>query len=408
MNVTLLSRRPAGTSFVLLAILCVCAGAGCHPGWRRWGLEGPYGRKEIRAIWVTRWDYKTPTEIAAVMENSKSAGFNTVYFQVRGAGTAFYRSRIEPWAEELGGRDPGFDPLAIACREGHRRGVKVHAWVNVMPGWHGDKPPRNPKQLYHAHPDWFWYDAQGRRQPLGWYCSLNPCNPTVRKYLTAVMREIVAEYPVDGLHLDYIRFPNEWNDSYNNIGHVPDYPRDRRTQAAFRRQTGATPESDPQKWNDWRTEQVTQLVRDIRKMMLRVRPKAVLTAAVGAVPEESRRNHFQDSRRWIVEGLVDGLCPMNYASEMGTFAQRLTIWSRYSDDVAVIPGVMFDKRPPATVLEQVRRARRSSGHFAAFAYNSLFERRDGSGRAATDGQSASRAALRRAVVPAVRGLASFR
>ena len=197
-------------------LILLLVSSGCHG--RRSGLARGYGSEPIRAIWVTRWDYKTPGDIARVMDNCKVAGFNTVLFQVRGNGTAFYRSRIEPWADELGGRDPGFDPLAIAIEEAHRRGLSLHAWVNVIPGWRGDTPPTNPRQRYNAHADWFWRDAAGRRQPLGWYVSLNPCYPKVRRYLTAVMQEIVANYPVDGLHLDYIRFPNEWNDSYPRGG----------------------------------------------------------------------------------------------------------------------------------------------------------------------------------------------
>ncbi len=97
---------------VSLILLATLVSTGCHGG--RFGLFGAYGSQPIRAIWVTRWDYKSPADIARVMDNCKSAGFNTVLFQVRGAGTVFYPSRIEPWAEEFGGRDPGFDPLGVA------------------------------------------------------------------------------------------------------------------------------------------------------------------------------------------------------------------------------------------------------------------------------------------------------
>ena len=283
---------------------------GCQPGLRRGGSAGGFPpRDSIRAIWVTRWDYKTPADIARIMDNCRQTGFNTVLFQVRGHGTACYRSRIEPWADELGGRDPGFDPLAVACREAHRRGLGLHAWVNVMPGWRGKRPPKDPRQLYHAHPDWFWRDAAGRRQPPGWYVSVNPCYPEVRRYLVAVMQEIATRYPVDGLHLDYIRFPNEWNSSYPQGAKVPDYPRDPRTLALFRQATGRTPEQAPAAWDDWRTAQVTQLLREIRTMQRRTRPRIALSAAVGADPALARRTHFQDARRWMAERLVDAVFP---------------------------------------------------------------------------------------------------
>ncbi len=392
---TIRSRWIPALAMTGLALL-----SGCQAG--RWKLEPQDGSDTVRAVWVTRWDFKSPSDIARVMDNSKSAGFNTVLFQVRGAGTVLYRSRIEPWADELGGRDPGFDPLTVACAEGHKRGLSVHAWVNVLPGWHGDKPPKNPKQLYNARPDWFWRDAQGRRQPLGWYSSLNPCYPEVRGYLASVMKEIAAKYPVDGVHLDYIRFPNEWSKAYEGWAGVPDYPRDPRTIAMFRKATGKLPDEAPAVWIQWRTDQVTQLVRDIRSATSKARPKAALTVAVGSLPQEHRRNHFQDAQRWVAEGLVDGVFPMNYSSDLSTYSQRLAAWQPAKEKVPVVTGVMFDKRDPGLVSAQVARANQATTHFCAFAYNSLFERLDRNGRPISDEQSPSRAALRKQIIPQIR------
>ena len=401
--------RFTGFALMTTSLAFVCW-YGCDGTGRR-GAAAPRTTGPIRAIWVTRWDYKNPADIAAVMDNCRSAGFNTILFQVRGAGTAFYRSRIEPWADELGGRDPGFDPLAVACREGHRRGLAVHAWVNVIPGFRGKKPPKSRRQLYNAHPDWFWHDARGRREPLGWYNNLNPCLPEVRRYLVAVMREI-AKYPIDGIHMDYIRFPNEWNDAYPTGARVPDYPRDRRTLALFKRATGKTPDGAPKLWNRWRTDQITRLVRDIRRGVRKVNQHAVLTAAVGAFPEDAKRKHFQDARRWVAEGLVDALYPMNYAANMRTYQNGLAQWTAERRRVPIVIGVYVDKRGPSLVAEQIDRAVRSHGHFAGFAYNSLFERRDrptglpASGRLIMDDQSPSRAALRQRLIPHLRSLAS--
>ncbi len=392
--------RGSRGALIALAALGALASTGCHGG--RFGLFGKsYGARPIRAIWVTRWDYKSPSDIARVMDNCRSAGFNTVLFQVRGAGTVAYRSKIEPWAEEFGGRDPGFDPLAVACKEANRRGLSLHAWVNVMPGFRGKEPPHDPRQLYNAHADWFLRDAHGRRQPLGWYNSLNPCYPEVRRHLTSLMHEIVARYPIDGLHLDYVRFPIEYVDSYGGSA-VPDYPRDPRTMALFRKATGKTPEQAPQAWNAWRTECVTQVVRDIRVMMLKAQPGAVLTVAVGPKPDEHKRKYFQDANRWTRDGLVDAVFPMNYESDLRVYTSRLAAWKSLSHGVPVVTGVMFDKRNAGTVLAQVREATHRETHFAAFAYNSLFERLDRSGRPIMDEQSASRAALRSQVIPRMR------
>jgi uncharacterized lipoprotein YddW (UPF0748 family) len=235
---------------------------------------------------------------------------------------------------------------------------------------------------------------------------VNPCYPEVRQYLVDVMREIVSRYPVDGLHMDYIRFPNEWSKAYPDGATVPDYPRDPRTLALFRQATGRTPEQAPDLWSAWRTDQVTQLVRDIRHMTLKTDRSISLTAAVGADADIALRTHFQDSRRWMKEGLVDAVFPMNYESDMGGYSARLAKWSPQRSRVPVITGVMFDKRSSPLVVQQVNTATRNGSHFAAFAYNSLFERLDGAGRPKMDDQSPSRAALRQQVIPYLRRLAS--
>ena len=216
------------------------------------------------------------------------------------------------------------------------------------------------------------------------------------------MKEIVTRYRIDGLHLDYIRFPNEWNDSYPKGARVPDYPRDPRTLALFRKATGRLPESAPQLWDQWRTDQVTRLVRDIRHMMNREARGVTLSAAVGASLKLAKHKHFQDTRRWLTMGLLDAVYPMNYAAGMSAYEKNLRLWKDLRLRVPVVVGVMFDKRESGKVLEQTLRARQRHEHFSAFAYNSLFERLDKNGRPIRDKQSRARADLRRRVIPELR------
>ena len=196
------------------------------------GCVGPQITQPMRAIWVTRFDYKTESDVARIVDNCANAGFNAILFQVRGNGTAFYDSKLEPWADELGGKDPGFDPLALAVERAHSHDVELHAYVNVMPAWRGTEPPEDPEQLYNAHPEWFWYDQHGDRQALSsFYVSLNPCLPEVREYIVAVFEDLAARYDIDGLHLDYIRFPNEPPATPKGSG--IDYPHDAKTLALY-------------------------------------------------------------------------------------------------------------------------------------------------------------------------------
>lgn len=347
----------------------------------------------LRAIWVTRFDYRTPADIRRIMKDCQDAGLNAVLFQVRGYGTAFYRSAIEPWADELGGTDPGFDPLAVAVAEAHAHGLELHAWVNVMPGWRGPNPPRNPRQLYNAHPEWFWYDQKGERQPLiqmnegrreGWYVSLNPCLPEVRAYLVSVFEEIVRGYPIDGLHLDYIRFPNET--SPRGVS----YPYDPKTLALYKAATGRAPADNRGIWTQWRTEQVSHLVYETRVMMRRVHPQMKLSVAVGPDPVAAKSAHYQDGETWAAKDWVDYLLPMNYTDDEATYIRRAQAWRQRSHGKLVVMGIgLHTVRSSRETVRQVELADRWGQGFGLFAYSSLFAAPGGRGPGDSPTASAS-------------------
>lgn len=381
--------------------LLALAVVGCAPR--------PATVRDWRAIWVTRFDYKTEADVQRIVGNCADAGFNQIVFQVRGNGTAFYKSKLEPWAVELGGKDPGWDPLAVAVRAARARKVGLHAWVNVMPAWRGTKPPQNPDQLYHKRPEWFWYDQHGNRQALcDFYVSLNPCLPEVRDYLVDVFEEIVARYEVDGLHLDYIRFPNEPPAIPRGSG--LDYPRDAKTVELYRSVTGKAPDDDQESWNRWRTEQVTQLMTDIQSMMRRVRPAAALTTAVGPIPARAL-THFQDGFAWRERGLVDAVILMNYVDEPAEFSKRLDVWLAKPAPAALVPGPWFGRhagKTPEQAAEQLARqiaiARERSGNFCLFSYGSLFDSSDrGELARQTTEQQRVREIRRRVLIPVIKG-----
>lgn len=365
--------------------------------------------RDWRAIWVTRFDYKSEADVQRIIRNCADAGFNQVVFQVRGNANAFYDSKLEPWAVELGGKHPGWDPLAVAVRAARARKVGLHAWVNVMPAWRGTKPPANPEQLYNKRPEWFWYDQHGNRQALSdFYVSLNPCLPEVREYLVDVFEEIVARYDVDGLHLDYIRFPNEPPATPRGSG--LDYPRDAKTLELYRAATGKSPDDDKSAWNRWRTEQVTQLITDIQAMVRRARPGAALTTAVGSIPSNAL-THYQDGLGWRERGLVDAVVLMNYVDEPAEFSRRLDVWLEKPAPAALVPGPWFGRHPgktPEQATEQVARqiaiARERAGNFCVFSYGSLFDSSDAGELAKqTTEQQRVREIRRRVLIPVIKG-----
>ncbi|MBI4576678.1 MAG: family 10 glycosylhydrolase [Planctomycetes bacterium] len=321
---------------------------------------------EVRAVWVTRFDYRSAGDVAAIFAGAASLGFNRVLFQVRGEADALYASRLEPWSERLGGGDPGWDPLAEAVAAARRRGVALEAWINLMPLWRGTTPPRDPAHPYRLHPEWVVVGRDGRPQALNaHYTSANPAREDVRAHLAAVAAEIASLYDVDAVHLDYVRYVTDLADG-QDFGHDPV------SLAAF----GGDPAAEPEAWGRFKRDQVTEAVRAIRRRVRDARPGCALTAAVFPT-EASRARVCQDAGRWAREGLVDALYPMLYDRDDAQFAERAAQALRLGP-VPVYPGIGAFQHPEAEqTVRQVEIARAAGARgFALFCYASFFPSRD--------------------------------
>ncbi|HRU63914.1 MAG TPA: family 10 glycosylhydrolase, partial [Paludibacteraceae bacterium] len=180
-------------------------------------------KREMRAAWlatVWRLDWPSVTvpkatgtneaarqaaiqqqknELIAIFNKLQGANMNAVFFQVRGMCDAMYQSSYEPWSAYISserGADPGYDPLAFAIEEAHKRGLELHAWLNPYRYsssiyTHGE----TPMDYYITHPDWL-LDYGGYTKIL------NPGLPEVRQRIKCIIGEIVNNYHVDGIVFD--------------------------------------------------------------------------------------------------------------------------------------------------------------------------------------------------------------
>lgn len=299
---------------------------------------------ERRAIWITRFDWTAlgaappPEKIDAMVANIAGAGFNTIFFQVRGAGDAYYTPGLEPWASRLSsgavtetlGVDPGWDPLARMLDRAHAAGIEVHAYINVYPAWlpspsaaYGPlaPPATTPPQMFDRftygpanpeHPgeyslgwDWRHHDTTGAPMLLSWgtYLWASPGVDQVQAYVAAIARDLVARYPLDGVHLDLVRYAG------------PAYSYDPSSNAAAG--DVRTPARD-----QWQRDRVTALVRQIFTETHTLRPDAWVSAAVwpyykknlGLQTSSGYDDYFQDSKGWLAAGAIDAIVPMLYGS----------------------------------------------------------------------------------------------
>lgn len=322
-----------------------------------------------RCIWIDRWDYRTAADVERALDDCAAAGFTAAMFQVRGDGTVAWRSSQEVWSERFGFRDPGFDPLQVAVDAAHRRGMQLHAWVNVMPGWAGVDEPADPRQLLRSRPEWFLSGRDGERQlrRAGKYLTLNPCLPEVREYLAGLCRELAAQYDVDGLHLDYIRFPDGDGDDPDRLGTDP------RTLSLFTTGTGRRSD-DVEALREWQVQCVTQTVADIAAAVRGTGKRLLLTAAVFADPELALGKVRQDWGSWLRRGLVDAVLPMNYTADDERFAALVQQDVALARGKPVIMGVgSFKHADAAQTVRQLDAAlANGSRGVAVFNYRTLF------------------------------------
>jgi uncharacterized lipoprotein YddW (UPF0748 family) len=313
------------------------------------------GKREARGVWMSRFEYtgtvlqKDPEAakayIRSVFEKARKAKFNMVFFQVRGNATSFYNSSFEPWAAELTGvlgKDPGWDPLQFAIGEAHRLGLELHAWINTFPIWRGETLPveTTPLQPLLAHPEWVVCDEDGKPMtmdaPKEGYIWASPGIPAVRQHILDVVMDIVSKYDVDGVHFDYIRYPEE--------SPSKGYSHDSISVARFNSAWG-----NPFKlaWEHWQREQINEFVFDAYNAIIAAKPWVKVSAAVVGKYMGSGWNSYsvvyQDPRAWMELGKIDFIVPMVYwerSHPTHPFDPLIAQWQdRVAYDRYILPGL---------------------------------------------------------------------
>lgn len=209
---------------------------------RNYPLNQPTVHPEIRAIWLDRGTLVqagSEAGLAVIFDRLAAAGINTVFLETVNAGYPIFPSQVAP---QQNPQLQGWDALASAVKLAHQRGMQLHAWVWVFAAGNERHnqllglPANYPGPIIAAHPSWANYDNQGKLAPVGQPKPfLDPANPEVRDYLLSLFKEIVTRYPVDGLQLDYIRYP------FQNPARNLTYGYGQASRRIFKEQTGIDP-----------------------------------------------------------------------------------------------------------------------------------------------------------------------
>lgn len=311
---------------------------------------------EVRATWITTlggMDWPThkavspagikrqKEELCQILDRLKAANFNTVLFQTRLRGDVIYPSMFEPYTESLTGktnRNPGYDPLNFAIQECHKRGLAIHAWIVTIPI--GSKRQvnalgRNSVVAKHA--------AMCKYFRGKWY--LDPGNPQTERYLSNIVKEIVTRYDIDGIHFDYIRYPEQGKK-------FPDYQ-------SYKKYGKKKPLAQ------WRRENITKIVRRLYSDIKAIKPWVIVSSApVGKFNDTKRYKSLgwnaydevcQDAQGWLKEGIHDALFPMMYFRGNHFFPFALD-WKENCNNRWIVPGLgiyFLQERPKEWKLDEV-------------------------------------------------------
>jgi uncharacterized lipoprotein YddW (UPF0748 family) len=373
-------------------------------------MHGDAGRSpgpgdDVRGLWVGRAVLSSPASIAAMVRDAEATGINTIFVQVRGRGETFYRSRLEPRASELASQPAAFDPLAETLARAREAGLRVHAWVNVNLVASAVTLPASPSHVARRHPEWLMVPRAlaatlaGRSPRSAGYLAglatwtaaasarveglyLSPLVPGAQDHTVSIIRELAQRYPLDGIHLDYIRFPgpdfdynrtalSEFRRTVAGRGVVP---ADRRR---LDRASGADPtvwaRTYPAAWSAFREERLTALLARLRAAALAERAGLAISAAVAPDSEIARTDKLQPWGRWADAGHLDAVCPMIYTADLEEFERLVAAArARLHDRADLWAGIGAYRLTPERTAANVRAARQAgAAGVLLFSYEAL-------------------------------------
>ena len=315
-----------------------------------YGIMQSHRQGEIRAVWDHSGMGLYPGNWKLTCDQLKNAGITDLYVNVAGAGFSYYKSAVLPGSSVL--IDHG-DQLSACLKAARPLGLRVHAWLLC---YSTERATVKRMDIF-KRKGWL-LNLPGNRSSR-W---LDPANPEVQAYLTKAVQEMAVRYAVDGIHLDFVRYP-DFNSSLSSVSR-------RRFESDLRLKVSKWPaDVKPggvlhSKFSGWRIDHISRFVSSARRAINRDAPGKLLTAAVFGKYPSCKAAVAQDWESWLNINLVDYVTPMNYTEDLGRFNSWLNDQSRTrSQRLRVVPGIGVtaneSRLDAAQVIDQIKAVRAS-------------------------------------------------
>ncbi|MEY2407811.1 MAG: hypothetical protein QOF48_481 [Verrucomicrobiota bacterium] len=331
----------------------------------------PAVTRELRGAWVATvknidWPSRPglgapdqKAELIRILDRARRLNLNAIFLQVRPACDALYESALEPWSEYLTGtmgRSPGYDPLAFAVREAHRRGLELHAWMNPFRARHSTATGAVARtHISHTQP--------ALVKSYGKSLWLDPGQQAVRDYSLRVILDVVRRYDIDGLHFDDYFYPYDEKDAKGRAIPFPD-------ESSWKNYESSGGKLGRE---DWRRGNVNGFIQHVQTSVHSLKPWVKFGVSPFGIWRpghpasikglDAYDKLFADSRRWFSEGWVDYLAPQLYwatSAPEQSFPVLLKWWSEQNLlHRHLWPGIAH-RNGTAEVIQQIQSARKES------------------------------------------------
>ena len=337
------------------------------------------------SLWVKSTSILDSSSVDSVYNFAIKNKVNKLFYQVRFRGDALYNSELVPKHEKL---DSIFDPLNYILEKVDSTDIEIHAWFNTYILWSSDKKPINENHLYYNCEECFEVDLNGKSDisiPLHQIHSkswegiyLSPLNPDVNTHLLNVINELIKNYNIHGIHLDYLRYQDNFY-GYNQYG-LKEFedkflinPVDLK-RGIISERFGYNKEyvdSMQTNWEQFKINKITQFVRSIKYLILNDSLNLKVSAAVKPDMLEAKYRWFQDWESWIEEDIIDFCIIMNYYDDFDKYNSiNRIINSRNLDKDKISIGISVYNQNQSIISNKILLSRiEGFNNFSIFPYN---------------------------------------